>query len=328
MESRLENMEKDLISVLIPAYNVQKYLGRCLRSILRQTYKNLEVVVVDDGSTDNTYQVAKQYADADQRVILLQKQNEGNVSKARNFLLDHCHGKYCVWVDSDDCVKPAYVEKLYRALIDENADMSVCRFAVRAFPFPVASLLRTSVHVYQGDQMIQQIIYRTAFMLWNKMYRVDLIREHDEIRFDPNYCYGEDLLFNLVYLKYCKKIACVNSRLYSYSWRAGSEMHKKFSENHVNFMNRLLELCESETNLAVRDTLRGWAAFSCCGSVFLANKRAFPDAVARMKQSAFIYRKDLYKNHLAKPSLKCILWLGLKTWCRPKKTRKLKLERN
>ena len=68
-------MENDLISVLIPAYNVQKYLGRCLRSVLKQTYQNLEIVVVDDGSVDNTYQIAKQYADSDSRIVLLQKFN-------------------------------------------------------------------------------------------------------------------------------------------------------------------------------------------------------------------------------------------------------------
>ena len=166
-------MESDLISVLIPAYNVQKYLGRCLRSVLKQTYQNLEIVVVDDGSTDHTYAIAKKYADRDPRIVLLQKSNEGNVAKTRNYLLDHCHGQYFVWVDSDDQVQPRYVEKLYQALMTHHADMSLCRFVIRAFPFPVLPSVRNVQSEYQGDEIIQQIIYKRGVVLWNKLYRRD-----------------------------------------------------------------------------------------------------------------------------------------------------------
>lgn len=312
-------MENDLISVLIPAYNVQKYLGRCLRSVLKQTYQNLEIIVVDDGSVDNTYQIAKQYADSDSRIVLLQKVNEKNVAKTRNFLLDHCHGQYCVWVDSDDCIKANYVEKLYQALITNHADLSVCRFAIRAVRFPVFSPWRKTTRTYENDEMVPQLIYKAGLVLWNKMFRVDLINNDEPLRFDPKYCYGEDLLFNLEYLKRCQKMVCINAKLYCYSWRAGSEVHKKFSENNVNFINKLLELSETETNLVARDAIRGWAAFSCCGSVYLANKRRYPEIIARMRHFADIYRDYLYKNRLAKKLFKCILWIGLKTWCRPKK---------
>ena len=312
-------MEKDLISVLIPAYNVQKYLGRCLRSVLKQTYQNLEIVVVDDGSTDQTYEVAKKFAEQDHRIVLLQKVNENNVATARNYLLDHCHGKYCVWVDSDDCVKAQYVEKLYQALISHQADMSICRHTIRVFPMPILPSVHRAEHEYVGDQMIPRVLYRTAFTLWNKMYRMDLINGADQVRFDPKYCYDEDLLFNLKYLQRCQKIVHISERLYHYFWRAGSETHKKFSESRVNLVNRLMELCANETNPVVRDALCGWTAFSCCGSVYIANKRRYSELVDRMKDFAYQNREHLFKNHLAKPLVKCILWLGLKTWCRPKK---------
>ena len=155
-------MEKDLISVLIPAYNVQKYLGRCLRSVLKQTYQNLEIIVVDDGSTDKTYEIAKKFADQDQRITLLQKTNENNVAITRNFLLDHCHGKYCVWVDSDDYVKPQYVARLYKAMIEHHADMSICRHTIRVFPMPIFPSINGPEREYVGDQMMPRVIYRTA----------------------------------------------------------------------------------------------------------------------------------------------------------------------
>lgn len=316
-------METDLISVLIPAYNVEKYLGRCLRSVLKQTYQNLEVVVVDDGSTDDTYLVAKKYADTDQRIILLRKPNQNNVAITRNFLLEHCRGKYCVWVDSDDCIRRNYIEKLYQALTINQADLSVCKFAIRVVPFPLMPMLWTKMRNFAGDELIPQMIYRTGLVLWNKMYRMDIINGAEKLRFDPKYCYGEDLLFNLAYLRRCQKMVYVKNRLYRYSWRAGSEMHKKFSDNHISFMNKLLELCETETNPVIRETLCGWAALSCSGFAFLANRREYPEAVARMKHFAYIYRNDLYKNRLAKLGIKFILWLGLKTWCRPNKTLRL-----
>lgn len=317
-------MESDLISVLIPAYNVEKYLARCLRSVLQQTYQNLEIVIVDDGSTDNTFDLAKKFADQDARIVLLQKLNENNVARARNFLLDHCHGKYCVWVDSDDSIKPDYVEKLHQVLVENQADLSVCGFSVRTLPLSLLPTWFCSVRNYQGNEIAPRIIYKAGVMLWNKMYRVDLINGQMPLRFEPDCCYGEDLLFNLQYLHHCQKISITNTKLYLYSRRAGSEMHQKFSDKHVHFMNQLLDLCAKETDPIIRDTIYGWAAFGCCGLAFLANKRNYFDAVSRMKQFAYQYRRNLYKNRLAKFRLKLILWVGLKTWCRPKRqTRKL-----
>lgn len=312
-------MESDLISVLIPAYNVEKYLARCLRSVLKQTYQNLEIVVVDDGSADRTYAIAKQFADTDQRIVLLQKANEENVAKARNYLLDHCHGKYCVWVDSDDCIKPRYVEKLYQALTSHKVDLAACKFAVRFFPFPVLPPIRSVARDYSGDEILPQVIYRTAIVLWNKMYRTDLINQDEPIRFDEKYCYGEDLLFNLRYLKRCQKIVCLNDRLYNYFWRSGSESHKKFSCAHLDLINKLIQLCETETNPSALDTLTGWTAFNCCAETFLASKQCQQYDLDHFKQFAYQNRHVLYKNRLAKPLRKCILWVGLKTWCRWKK---------
>ena len=97
------------------------------------------------------------------------------------------------------------------------------------------------------------------------------------------------------------------------------EVHKKFSDNHANYVNRLLELCENENNLVARDTLCGWTAFNCNGLVYFADKRRYAEIVARMKHFAYQNRHHLYKNHLAKFIYKTILWLGLKTWCRPKR---------
>lgn len=313
-------MEIDLISVLIPAYNVEKYLSRCLKSVLRQTYRNLEIVVVDDGSTDGTYEVAKKFAAQDARIVLLQKENQGNVACTRNFLLDHFHGKYCVWVDSDDCLKPRYVEKLYAALVNNNVDMSICEFAMRALPWTMIPPLQRRVKLYNIDEAMQSLIFKGfgKFSLWNKMYRADIIKSSEGVRFNSLLRFGEDLLFNIEYLRRSQRIAYLNEKLYYYSWRAGSEMHQKFSKKHVDFVNVLLEECINETNPVFCNALRGWASVSCCGFVFVANKKHYPEIIERMKYFAKSYSSNLHKNKSINIILKFMLWLGLKTWCRTK----------
>ena len=314
-------MEDDLISVLIPAYNVSKYLGRCLKSVLRQTYRNLEVVVVDDGSTDDTYEIAKKFAEQDSRVVVLQKQNEGNIAKTRNFLLEHFNGKYCVWVDSDDQIKPRYVEKLHIALVSNQADMSICNFAMRMFPWPILPALRCRVDIYDNVNAVPFMIFQGLFgrfSLWNKMYRADVLKGENGVRFNTELRFGEDLFFNVEYLKRVQKVVYLREKLYVYSWRPGSEMHQKFSDKHISFVNVLLQYAENETVPVVRDTLRAWSAVSCCGFVYLANKKRYPEEIERMKHFAKHYKDYLLKNRSANCLLKLMLRLGLRTWCRQK----------
>lgn len=115
------------ISVIIPAYNVEKYIVRCIESIVNQTYKNLEILFVDDGTPDNSAKICQQYADKDSRITVLHK-NNGGLSDARNFAMDRMKGDYVTFIDSDDYVSMYYVENLYNALSKGNADMSISWF--------------------------------------------------------------------------------------------------------------------------------------------------------------------------------------------------------
>ena len=320
------DLNNDLISVLIPAYNVEKYIARCLRSVIRQTYQNLEIVVVDDGSKDNTYAIAQKFAAEDPRIVLLQKPNEACIAKTRNFLFDHLHGKYCVFVESDDHVKPRFVERLYQAITANQADVSVCEYGLRAFPWPMLPPLRRRTTIYDGKSAIPRLAFKGMgrFMMWNKMYRADIIKgttEDNKVYCDTDVGFGEDWLYCLRYLERCQKVAWINDKLYYYSWRAGSEMHQKFSDKRVSFVNKLLTLCEQEPDPVVNDTLRTWTAFTCCGFVFQADKKRYPEMVARMKHYAHEYRQNLFKNRFVMPFLKMIQWLGLRTWCRVKRER-------
>ena len=115
-------MGKELISVIVPVYNAEKYLQKCLDSILEQTYQNLEIIIINDGSTDNSGQICQEYEKQDDRIIYIEKENSG-VSDTRNAGLDRMTGTYVTFVDSDDWVEPNYIKFLYEKVIDHKADM-------------------------------------------------------------------------------------------------------------------------------------------------------------------------------------------------------------
>ncbi|MBR1540013.1 MAG: glycosyltransferase [Clostridia bacterium] len=118
-------MEEELISIIVPVYKVEKYLDKCINSIVSQTYKNLEVILVDDGSPDSCGKMCDEWTQKDTRIKVIHKEN-GGLSDARNFGLDCAKGKYIQFVDSDDYIEKDMIEFLYKNLKENNADISIC----------------------------------------------------------------------------------------------------------------------------------------------------------------------------------------------------------
>ena len=123
-------MEQDyLISIIIPVYNVEKYLRKCLDSIINQTYKKLEIILIDDGSTDNSGKICEEYAKKDDRIIVIHKENAG-VSSARNRGIELANGKYIGFIDSDDWIEENMYETLYQNLLQFDVDISMCNYSI------------------------------------------------------------------------------------------------------------------------------------------------------------------------------------------------------
>ena len=121
------NNMSELVSVIVPVFMVERYLDRCIQSIVNQTYSNLEIILIDDGSMDQCPQICDKWVEKDSRIIVIHKDN-GGVSRARNTGMEKAKGSYIVFVDSDDYLEPLYIEYLYRALCDTGADISECRY--------------------------------------------------------------------------------------------------------------------------------------------------------------------------------------------------------
>ena len=168
-------MENKLISVIVPVYNVEKYLSRCLDSIISQTYRKLEIVLVDDGSTDNSSMICDEYAKKDCRITVIHTENHG-LSEARNKGIENSHGEYVSFVDSDDYLHKRFLETLLNLVIETGSDLSVCDF-VRVDENGNGTLFYDSPiknEVLTSDEMLEKIINSNQgykyIVAWNKLY--------------------------------------------------------------------------------------------------------------------------------------------------------------
>lgn len=221
-------MINDLISVIVPCYNLAGYTKKCIDSILGQTYKNLEVIVIDDGSTDDTPIILQQYADEDSRVVFIRQKNAG-AGEAINKAISIAHGDYMAFVDNDDWIETDMYEKLYGALVDNDADMSVCNYNLvyEDHTDSCYSKMKNETAVVQEDPYGYFSRYcacpQPNNYTWTRLYKADIIRESN-VRFEY-FPMGADTLFNFKLLPKIKKVAFINDGLYNYVQRTNSSVY-------------------------------------------------------------------------------------------------------
>jgi glycosyltransferase involved in cell wall biosynthesis len=215
------------ISVVIPAYNVAPYIEKCLQSVLCQTYTNLEVLVINDGSTDDTVSLIKGFT-ADERLVFLDQPNAG-VSAARNAGVAAATGEYLTFVDSDDWIEPTMYEKLHEAITNAAADMAVCNYNLVYADRTAACYSKMHGEVVTVYDDIYAYFCRYCACpkpnnyIWTRLYRTELVK-NSGVRFE-NYRQAEDTLFNFKLLPYMRKIAFIPEGLYNYYQRGNSAVY-------------------------------------------------------------------------------------------------------
>ena len=234
------NKMADLISVIVPVFMVEQYLDYCIQSIVDQTYSNLEIILIDDGSLDQCPQICDKWSEKDSRIIVIHKEN-GGVSRARNTGIEKANGKYIVFIDSDDFIEPLYIEYLYRALCDTEADISECRYtrspvlSEKSFSQTTMSqpVLQTAEEALRIWNCLEK--QELNLVVWNKMYRLELVRE---VGFAEGYDGGEDALFTCLTFGKCRKIAHIDNELYH--WRnTPNSASKQFPDNPLQSVELL-----------------------------------------------------------------------------------------
>lgn len=231
-------MEKDLISIVIPVYNVEKYLSRCIESILNQTYENWEAIFVNDESKDNSLEVLKEYQKKDDRIKIADKKNEGS-GIARNTGIEKSEGEYLAFLDSDDWYEKNFLEKLYNNLKENNSDVSMCN--PRMTYDDIQKNKNINVYNFNSIELSktpEKILGILAMpVIWNKLYKKEIIVKN-KIKF-PSYSFSEDVEFLYKVFLYVNKVSKVEEYLYNYYQRDNSET-KKIKEESIKQVYKVM----------------------------------------------------------------------------------------
>ncbi|HHY83212.1 MAG TPA: glycosyltransferase [Clostridiales bacterium] len=244
----------DKITIIVPVYNAAPFIEKCINSLLEQTHKDIEVLIIDDGSTDNSGAICEEMAKKDNRVVYIRQENQG-VSVARNTGLDKARGEWITFVDSDDWVEPAMCERALWAAVESNADVVIWSFFSHYSDRVVESKLvkgttrdltdekdelelKTISQYYGGISKGSPI---SAGCTWGKLYKRELI-ESNHIRFTPGLIRAQDTVFSLEAFELAKKIFFLDEKLYHYR-RSDSSITSgtKYIENCSTPFNMLLD---------------------------------------------------------------------------------------
>lgn len=255
-------MIKPSISIIIPIYKAGRYLRKCLDSVLAQSYNDWELILVDDGSPDDSGKICDEYAVNDSRIRVFHKEN-GGVSSARNLGLDKAKGEWVTFVDADDCLG-----KSFFSIIEENPKQdliitSYCRSDKRLVKIPEDGIYDNDKVDLLFDNFLGQLYFRTP---WAKFFRRNLIKT---LRFDESLCLGEDTLFCHNYYAQCKSIKVDNSVEYLYTT---CDTKSKYSPNVDYVLRMFCQLMSAYSNWGINSKSYNSFIFSWPCSLFADSK--------------------------------------------------------
>ncbi len=235
--------EKHKITVVVPVYNIEDFLPECVDSILQQSYQNLEIILVNDGSTDGSLKICEEYAKKDARIKLIDQEN-GGLSDARNTAIKVATGEYITFVDSDDYIDPDMISLLYTRLIETDADLVSCQFMPvdeESNPLPIDAQY-AAFTVTGKKNCMKEFFLDTGIKTcaWGKLHRTELFKDF----LYPKDKYHEDVFTTYRIVDLCERITVCPEPLYYYRQRATSIVHHSFSPKHLDSVYACIERAE------------------------------------------------------------------------------------
>ena len=236
--------KESLVSIIVPVYNVEKYLRKCLDSIISQTYKNIEVIIINDGSTDNCENICKEYESKDKRIKLISQNNKG-VSAARNLAIKNIAGEYIYFVDSDDYIEVDTIHKMVDIIVKTGSDIVCCNYYIEQVTGEKKIGIYNCPKKMKKNEYIDNLLSNNSIsgFLWNKLYKKDFFIESN-IRFDEDIKIMEDLLLNLKLSKSIEKVSFIEFPLYHYVQRPNSALNSKNIIKMKSSLNSYLKIIE------------------------------------------------------------------------------------
>jgi glycosyltransferase involved in cell wall biosynthesis len=233
----------DLVSIIIPIYNAENYLNRCIKSVLNQTYKKIEVILVNDGSTDKSVDICNHFCSKDERIKVIHNQNKG-VSATRNDGLKAANGEFIQFVDADDYVDINYTKHMLRNM-KLNCDIVISGYNIEKMKDGNITIKKNTPSLKRD---LSKKLFKENFGLlfseslinpvWNKIYKNEIIQKQ-RVLFSEEINMGEDLLFNLKYFEHCQKINILSDHLYNYIDFGSDTLTRSYKKNYYQVQKLL-----------------------------------------------------------------------------------------
>ncbi|SCA91294.1 putative glycosyltransferase / GT2 [Pseudolactococcus piscium] len=287
-------IEKNKVSIIVPVYNVEEYIRECINSILSQTYSNLEIIVVDDGTKDRSIEITKGLSDMDSRIRIISQPNQG-LSAARNTGIENATGKYVAMIDSDDKIKPDFIKHLIDVAESQNAD--IVRGSFRDFEgnIPGSWVADFLMESQNSIKILNKFLdNHTSFVVWSSLYRTDFLNLHN-LRFTPGILLEDGDFTVRSYLK-ASKVVTTDYTDYQYRIRPGSILTsnnaKRMSESEEIIIKKFLDelsVTKSEqiSNIlkkSIYSFMRDWTRILVNNNVKLnRNTSCFEDGLLKTK---------------------------------------------
>ena len=232
------SQEKALISIIIPVYKVEKYLEKCIQSVINQTYENLQIILVDDGSPDNCGKICDEYAQKDHRIEVIHKSN-GGLSDARNKGLEIAKGEYIGFIDSDDYIESDMYEVLYNLLKQYNAYVSICNFYTVSQGKIAIKNAENGIKEYNRIEILKEVLLDNNIQsyAWNKLYKKELF---DEIKYPVGKKY-EDIGTTFYLLEKCNKVVVTGKPEYYYINRQDSIVNNVTETTITDYIELIMQ---------------------------------------------------------------------------------------
>lgn len=271
---------KDLISIIIPVYNVKPYLESCVKSVLRQTYEKIEIILVDDGSTDGSSAICDKIKKIDNRIQVYHKEN-GGLSDARNYGVEKSKGKYVMFIDSDDLVEESIVTYLHNNIVFYDSDISVCDYVRFVDEKKVNYLINGHSEIIESQMALKLFLYqkRISTSACAKLYKSDILKKNKFIkgqRFEDN-----DFLYRVISCS--ESISYGNMALYGYRIRKSSITTSTFSDSDFDIIaigENILESCKSECE-EIKNAARAYQCSNCIRILLTVTNEYYHDKRCR-----------------------------------------------
>ena len=281
----------DIVSVIIPIYNSEKNIKKCLESIINQTYTNLEIILIDDGSTDNSIEVCQEYKD--DRIKVYKEKNSGP-STARNLGLKQCNGNYIVFVDSDDYIEKNMIEIMLKKIKSDDYDICICGY------YLVSNSLKKKITItINNNKNFKEIVFdyknNVYGYLWNRMFKKNSI----EKKFREDISIREDELFLLDNSNYIKKFTFVKEPLYNYISNESSLINSCIlSDKKISELDALIYIVNANVNRTTNNIKKCMFIHKYIYFLGIANKEQRRKIINKYKKTYLKYYKEILKSEM------------------------------